>query len=223
MAGATTRGFPFPAGTPDDNANQDSIKALADRLDTILSARTAAQITALAGADLWTGRIQRQSDSTGTTNRQQTGLYGYTGSWIPLIGDGHGGVAGGPVLTATSGNPNMGTSPVLEWDWWMLGPFLMGSLTIIWGTGSPTPGTGTYEITLPVDPAVIGANGGTAVGWGFARDASTGQSVTVIAKRVSASKLRLYPAGGSAPLLASGVVTLGAATDEIKLHLLYLT
>jgi hypothetical protein len=224
MAGATPKGFPYPAGTPDDNANQDSILALANRLDTILSARTAAQITALSGADLWNGRLQRQTDSTGTTTRQQTGLYVYEGAWKPLVGDGHGGTANTPTLTATTTNPTLGTSPTNEWDWWMLGPFLVGSITIIWGTGAPTPGSGTYEITLPVAPASISTNAGVPLGWGQIKDASTGAANEVVVKR-QGTVARMF-AGGITPssgVIAGTPLTLGATGDEIKLFLCYPT
>lgn len=226
----SAKGFVTPSGS-DDNDNLAVIQAVADRMDAILTARNAAAITALATTDLWTGRALRQTDGTGTAKRQQSGLYLYDGStWQPGIGDGLGGTATGPVLTAVSVNPNMGTSPVQSWDWWMMGDWLVGQLIIQWGTGAPTPGTGEYILTVPVAPAAFPAPSAArpvVLGTGTIRDVSgsTTHDVTLMTQGGSTANGRLAYAGAAAGARATGAapLTLGAAGDTIKIELCYPT
>lgn len=230
----SSKGFVTPAGTPDDNNNHDAIKAIADRLDTILSARTAAQITALAGTDLWTGRAERQTDSTGTAKRQQTGLYLYDGStWQPGIGDGAGGTGPTPVLTAASVNPNMGSTGTSTWEWWMLGDWAVGQMIFTWGGTGVTTGTGELIIPLPVACAAFGspsASRPVPLGAGILRDASAAAGsnafdVTLVTQGGGASVARLayHGATGNARATGSTPITLGAAGDTIKIDFAYLT
>jgi hypothetical protein len=219
----TAKGFVTPAGTPDDNDNLAAIQAIADRMDTILSARTAAAITALAGTDLWTGRMERQTDGTGSATRQQSGLYLYGGAaWAPGIGDGLGGTSGTPALTAATVNPNLGTSPTQEWDWWMIGPWCFAEIIIVWGSGSPTPGTGALRVGVPVAPATI-SGGYTAIGTGEIKDVSTGNSAEVVAIGLSATTCEMAAENITTRVTGNLPFVLGAVNDEIRLHLIYLT
>lgn len=232
---STGKGIPSPAGTPDDNANHAAIQAVADRLDTILTqARTAAQITALASTDLWTGRRQRQTDGTGTAKRQQTGLYVYDGAtWQPGIGDNAGGTGPTPVLTAASVNPNMGTTGTATWEWWMMGDWAVGQMIFTWGGTGVTPGTGELIVPLPVACAAFAAPSAAravALGSGILRDASAAAAsqafdVSLITQGGGASVARLayHGATGSAKATGSLPIQLGAAGDTIKLDFAYLT
>lgn len=81
--GTTTKGYPFPAETdsPDGPAQ---IGALANVCDSMpgIAILTYAQINALSGAAVWTGRKVYQTD-TGT-NRPFQGEYTYNGvAWRP--------------------------------------------------------------------------------------------------------------------------------------------
>jgi hypothetical protein len=231
----TPKGLPSPAATPDDNNNHDAIKALADRLDLMIAqGRTAAQITALAGVDLWTGRRQRQSDGTGTAKRQQTGLYLYDGAtWQPGIGDGGGGTGPTPVLTAATTNPNMGTTGTSTWEWWMLGDWCVGQMIFTWGGTGVTPGTGELQIPLPVANAAFAAPSAARVvplGAGVLRDASAAAAaqtfdVALVNTGASSSIARLSYYGVTTNNAASGSVPiqLGAAGDTIKVDFAYLT
>lgn len=226
----SAKGFVTPSGSPDDNDNIAAIQTIAERLDAILSSRNAAAVTALAGTDLWTGRAVRQTDGTGTAQRQQSGLYLYDGStWQPGIGDGLGGTATGPGLTAASVNPNMGTSPTLAWDWWMMGDWCVGQLIIVWGTGSPTGGTGELIISLPVASAAWASPAAALavpLGHGIIKDVSagTGADVTLItAGSTTSARLAYHGAAGGVKATGATPVTLGAAGDFIKVTFSYLT
>lgn len=226
---STAKGFPSPAIT-DNNVNEDAIKAIADRLTALLDPKTQAQITALAGTDLWTGKTVRATDATGTTTRQQSGLYVYDGAaWQPGVGDDQpSGISGAPVLTALGGNPAMGTSPTLRWDWWILGGmYCIGEMEIIWGTGAPTPGTGVYSVSLPRPwrpwtTALLTTLRGP-IGSGEITDSSLTSVATVVMNGVptSLSTANLVADSGSANVTGASPLTLGAAGDSIRLDFGY--
>lgn len=233
MTVTTAKGFPSPSG-PDDNANHDAIKALADRLDTILSARTAAQITALSGTDLWTGRVERQTDATGSTTRTASGLYVYDGTnWSPVVPDGHpSGFSGSPTLLGSGGNPNMGTSPTQRWEWSLVGGMLIGTFEFVWGTGSPTPGTGNLNFALPrtarpfLNSSIASADPGgrRLIGSGVIKDvsASATRPVYVLTDLAGTNAFFQYT-GVAFGTLVTGAspITLGAAGDFIRGDLRY--
>jgi hypothetical protein len=230
MPVTSAKGFPTPTPT-EDNANHTAIQNVAQRLDDILTAHTAAQITALATTDLWTGREQRQTDGTGTAKRQQTGLYLYDGAtWQPGIGDGAGGTGPTPVLTAASVNPNMGTTGTSTWEWWMMGDWAMGQMIFTWGGTGVTPGTGELIVPLPVACAAFPApSAARAVPLGSALlRGSAGAStydMTLITQGGGASVARLayHTAAGSVKATGTTPITVGAAGDTIKVDFCYLT
>jgi hypothetical protein len=224
MTATPITAIPYPAGTPDDNANHSSIQAIADRVDTILSARTYAQINALAGTDLWDGRIQYQTDAGSAASpptRGPIGLYARVGSaWRPVGGlSSDFKLATAPTLTAVTANPNMGTGPTQAWNWWMLGMYVIGWSYFKWGTGAPTTGTGALRVPVPLDMA---ADIQPGLGHGYALDSSTGNQVEVHMNPAAAGGLLCELWADAATSAATGAsLVLGAAGDEIILEWLY--
>lgn len=215
-------GVPYPTGN-DDNANHDAIKAIADRVDAMLTgSRTYAQINALAGTDLWEGRLQQQSDSGSASppTRGPIGLYARVGSaWRPAAPwSGTFQLATAPTLTAVTANPNMGTSPVQAWEWWLLGMYVFGWSYFKWGTGSPSTGTGALRVPVPLN--ILDAT--PALGHGMALDSSTGNQIEVHMNPVAAGGTACELWADAATSAATGAsLALGAAGDEIVLEWLY--
>lgn len=217
----TAKGYPTPIGDA-DNDNHADLQAIAQREDDVApQAKTATAVTALAGTDLWTGRTLRQSNGTGTTTRQKSGLYTYDGTtWLPDVPDGVAGSGGSPTLTAVTSNPNMGTSPTQAWDWWMLGDWIQGDFEFIWGTGSPTAGSGTLIIPLPV--AVRGLSApltasAFAIGWGTIKDTSAGSSRDFVLLWDQAnSRAVMQTENLTTRVTGASPLTLGAAGDSVK-------
>lgn len=90
----TTKGIPYPVGSDPNDAPAD-MQAIADWLDDALGAKTTAQISALSGAALWTGRTVLDSD-TGDVKVYR----GATLGWVVA-----GGVVGGIVWMADTTDP----------------------------------------------------------------------------------------------------------------------
>lgn len=220
-------GFTTPAASV-DNVNHTDIQALADRLDAILGAKTAAQITALTGTDNFLGRLVRQSDGSGSTNRRFAGLYTYSGTTWTLAapdGVGAGSSAFSPTLSAVTTAPNMGTSPTQTCDWWQLGGWIFANYRFVWGTGAPTPGSGALLVPLPMPVLREAQPGGPTVafplGFGTIRDSSLSNTAMVEVEATNDTTASMWYTGAATQVTGAAPLTLGATGDSIELELRY--
>jgi hypothetical protein len=127
-----------------------------------------------------------------------------------------------PVLTAATTNPTLGTSPQQSgWYCYGPGPTVTYDFFIRFGTGSPTPGSGNYSVTLPVQAAGMYSSGITAHGDAVLADASAPAwktaSVYVAAGAVGATAAALI---GDVPI-SNGFPWTWAANDYVSGQITY--
>lgn len=150
----TTRGLPYPV-TGDGRPHIDlAIKALADAVKVWEAPMTDAQIGALAGADLWDGRLVFQTD-VGTV-RKWRGLYMYlsgAAAWrcvCPISG----GATWTPSVSAASGGLNLGSTGSVEGYYFEVGDIITARATFKWAGTGISAGTGLWTFTLPANAAL---------------------------------------------------------------------
>lgn len=163
----TAKGFPYPV-TGDGRPHIDQAMALlAARVEAVLAALTDAEITALAGVDLWDGRLAYQTN-TGAA-RLWKGLYEYQSGlpgWEPIAPSALS-TPYTPVMTVPGGTaPNVGTDGNIAGFYWQFGDLIFGRLRFLWGTAAngATVGSGaSWNVTLPI-AAGASAVAGTVLG-----------------------------------------------------------
>lgn len=148
--GATTKNLPYPTDPLRPHIDL-ALHDLADKIDAILGSLSDVEIAALAGADLWDGKLVVQTD-VGST-RKWRGLYEYlagAAAWRSLVPIGAFATFT-PVLTASGGGLALGTSPTQAGWYAQFGSLVFGRGYVLFGTaGSPAIGTGTLLASLPV-------------------------------------------------------------------------
>jgi hypothetical protein len=102
----------------------------------------------------------------GTTNK----LAGQTLAAEEVMQMGSLGVAFTPTLEASTSNPNLGTSPTKTGFWWQQNELVHLVFSIVFGS-SPSAGSGTYFVILPVPILDVGVTP-LSVGGGGITDAS---------------------------------------------------
>lgn len=150
-----------------------------------LSARTGA-ITAVPE-----GHIAVDRD----TNRLWIGEV--TDQWVPFGSYGEWDTTFSPTLYATTTNPTMGTGPTNACRFMRHGTHCVAHMYIKFGT-SMAAGSGIYEMDVPVDLAAdLSVSDEQIVGWGIAKDDSTGQVYSVVARAISATRVRFEVHGAT--------------------------
>lgn len=140
-------GHPIPFGFDGNNVPADYLAA-AQRLDDIKSARTYAQIAALAGSDLWDRRILYQSD-TGPL-RPWKGLYEYKAStrvWQPLVPRGSAFYT--PTFGFDTGQPTMGSGASQQGYYSRFGAWCLAQFFVFNGSSGYSNGSGFARWALP--------------------------------------------------------------------------
>lgn len=128
-----------------------------------------------------------------------------------------------PALTATTTNPNLGADGSISGWYHRSGLWIAGSVLIHFSGSGLSGGSGTYEISLPLDAdtSIMTANtvsgGGDVLGGGFIRDNNaTGNSAIVQAQLRSASLVRLKLTGGITSVTSSNPFPSWEADDRIS-------
>lgn len=201
----TAKGFPYPVSGDGRPHIDQSIAALAARVDAILSTLSDAEIGLLSlGPDLFDGRYLLQSNVGAV--RKWRGLYEWDGSaWRSLIAMGAQ-ASFTPVLTATTTAPNMGTTSSVRGAYVVMGGLCIGRGAIQQGGTGSNVGAGTWLMSLPVAAAY--ATNRQAVGKGLWYRASAPYSSAIFhgtLKLDDATHVRLTGTNGSSDL-GSGTV-----------------
>jgi hypothetical protein len=159
----TAKGFPYPVAADGRPHIDQAIAALAARVEAVLAILSDAEIAALAGVDLWNGRLAIQSN-TGST-RLWRGLYEYDGSaWRSLVSLGPM-AAFTPAVTAVTTAPSLGTSTPKRGAYVTMGGLCIGNATVQQGLSGPwSAGSGTWLVSLPIAAAY--ATNNKAIGSG---------------------------------------------------------
>lgn len=142
----TAKNLPYPVAADGRPHIDQAIAALGVKIDDILLSLTETERLALAGADLWDGKLVIQS----TTGAGPKGLYEQkTSTWRSMIPIGPR-IAYTPALTATTTNPTLGSTGSTD-GWYMeMGELCIGRATATFaGTGAAI-GTGQYRFSLPL-------------------------------------------------------------------------
>jgi hypothetical protein len=92
-----------------------------------------------------------------------------------------------PVLTATGGTPNLGSTGTADGTWWRSGHWLQVFARFLFsGTGIATGGGGVFHVSLPFQPdlSLVDANPFDStslnVGYGWIRDSSAGSNTRIV-------------------------------------------
>lgn len=80
-----------------------------------------------------------------------------------------------PQLTATTANPNLGTTGTAEGFYTRIGDFVAYNFVFIFAGTGITQGTGTYHISIPVPPQPITGSGNTSRGLVTIEDSGVGK------------------------------------------------
>lgn len=173
---------------------------------TNLGATTAKPLI-VARADARTDSILEESHDAGVTWRTVvlgSGISSYT-----------------PVVTAPTTSPTLGTGSSVAGSYYTLGPWVIGTFDIAFGTSGVVVGSGVYEISLPIAAVAGGASAGTNAGSGEFVDASPLTTYTGVLSFQSTTTVRLHYSGGSTGL-SSGAPVAPAANDKIHGTFMYL-
>lgn len=172
---------------------------------TNLGATTAKPLL-VARADARADSILEESHDSGTTWRTivlGSGIAAYT-----------------PVVTAPTTNPTLGTGSSVLGNYFQLGPWVIGTFDIAFGTSGVVVGSGVYEISLPIAALAGGASAGTNAGSGEFVDASPLTTYTGVLSFQSTTTVRLHYSGGSTGL-SSGAPVVPAINDKIHGTFMY--
>lgn len=124
-----------------------------------------------------------------------------------------------PALTASSVNPGLGTSPTQTGRWKALATGLVVfNARIIFGTGSPTAGTGIYSVSLP--PVNASTTIGTIVSIVTLFDSSSSTRQVGALVIASATTAQIWAHGATSSVTNAAPWT-WAASDQINFAGIY--
>lgn len=121
-----------------------------------------------------------------------------------------------PALTATTTAPSIGTGATYSGRWCRQGRVVRAEGWITWGT-SPSPGSGAYRLSLPIEAVTTGS---PAVGTAWLYDASGTLTSIAVAMIIDATHLNLRHHGGTAEVGSTAPWT-WAASDQIRWSVTY--
>jgi hypothetical protein len=129
-----------------------------------------------------------------------------------------------PALTASVTNPTLGTSPIQTGTYLQVGKWVIALALIRFGTGSPTAGSGTYSISLPVTANVTTGNRrvGTFTLWD---NSATAEAIGSVFVATGTTVQMIYPAtwpSGTQTNVSDAAPWVWAASDELWLVIQYL-
>ncbi len=129
-----------------------------------------------------------------------------------------------PALTAATTNPTLGTSPTQTGIVWVTGQLVTVWFEIVFGTGSPTAGSGFYLVGLPVaDYPVADLMPLTACGVGKLRDSSAASERRAIFTLNGArTNVQIHSAADDT-IVTNAVPWVWAAGDSLSGTVQYLT
>lgn len=182
--GTTARGAPYPIGS-DANDVPTDIQALAqwasDRPG--IATMTDAERVALAGSDLWEGRVvwTLDTDRLWLYNGTAWRLWEAAGTWTPA-------------LTAVTTNPTLGSGSVQQGRYKVSQGWLKCHAYVQFGTSGAAAGSGIYELDMP-SGLTLWTSSALGVGRWTAYDNSGNLSAAGEVAVASTTKVRLsYPA-----------------------------
>ncbi len=126
-----------------------------------------------------------------------------------------------PVLTATTTNPGLGTSPVaVGWVTFQANGRVLYEGRLQFGT-SPSAGSGTYEISLPI-AAKVSATEQFVQGVVWMQDAAPATSIGAASITTAGDRFQIRPHGASGGVAAgNNVPWVWAAGDQIRWQINY--
>lgn len=123
-----------------------------------------------------------------------------------------------PVLTAVTTNPTLGTSPTQEGYWCRLGNVIFGTARITFGTGSPTAGSGVYQISMPPAAPVQRSQ---VIGHGYIYDSNVPALWQCSLRMSGANAIMAVTATANTHNVTNAVPFTWAASDQIVLSFMY--
>lgn len=123
-----------------------------------------------------------------------------------------------PALTASTSNPNLGTTGSITGRYIQVGKTVTGEARLSFGGSSISAGSGAYSVSIPV----TASSSNRIVGSWFGQDQSTGARQTGIAFTATVTTLQFpYTAASGFPLIGNGTPWTWADSDLLWVQFTY--
>lgn len=125
-----------------------------------------------------------------------------------------------PALTAPTTSPTLSTGSSITGSFGRYGKTIMGWIDVNYGTAGFSPGSGVYEISIPVAAGATPASIGAVIGHGLYIDASPLNVTQVELRLQTTTTARMLYTGGTSGL-SSAAPVVPAVNDQLHLDFFY--